>query len=131
MDENEPYVFDPKYRKSAGENKCCVCEKKLNKKDRETHKKRPLRCYKFHRPRHHKMCETCWFGPDGFANEASHHACPGCLKRFPLCYPPHNTAKRKSRRKSKSSPPPLIEVSDSEEEKKKKKKKRTRKEMNE
>lgn len=59
--------------------KCCICEKNI--KGDFLH---PGRCFSEHRDIAHKICNDCWFKPNGFATEGTNHACPGCVKGMPL-----------------------------------------------
>ena len=40
----------------------------------------PINCVE--RPRH-RICQGCWWGPNGFAKESSSHRCPGCVAGVP------------------------------------------------
>ena len=65
---------------SPSPDKCCICEKNINGKFLH-----PGRCFRENMNLAHKVCEDCWFKPDGFATEGVNHACPGCAKEMPLC----------------------------------------------
>lgn len=64
---------------SPSPDKCCICEKNINGKFLH-----PGRCFRENINLAHKVCEDCWFKPDGFATEGVNHACPGCTKGMPL-----------------------------------------------
>ena len=64
---------------SPSPDKCCICEKNINGKFLH-----PGRCFRENMNLAHKVCEDCWFKPDGFATEGVNHACPGCAKGMPL-----------------------------------------------
>lgn len=59
--------------------KCCVCGKFVNRIKALKSRK----CMNSHGTnRCHVICQRCWFSK--FARENENHACPGCVKGFPL-----------------------------------------------
>lgn len=76
---NNSKTRSKKQTPSPSPDKCCICEKNINGKFLH-----PGRCFRENINLAHKVCEDCWFKPDGFATEGVNHACPGCTKGMPL-----------------------------------------------
>ena len=82
-------IIRPKFRKREltykgsppDTNICCSCGNKIKQSVRGLS---PRLCLEKYSDNAHRLCNKCWFEPNGFASEHASHQCPGCKYNIPF-----------------------------------------------